>query len=924
MSGTVREPSAAERVFDGAAEMCELCRAFDWSKTALGPVEGWPPSLRTIVQTLLAAQLPMLMAWGPTRNLIYNDGCRALLGAKHPAALGKPVAEVWEDTPELLQAVGTCIDQSVPVGPEEVPIQIERAAGSFEEAWFSVHCSPLRDESGSVSGAIVTSFETTRSKHAEQYQAFLLTLIDRIRELEDPIDIQLTACRLLGEHLGVNRCTYAEIDNEILIVRPGYVNGVAPLVGGRYPLASFGASLIEAYRRGESVAADDVNLDPRLTDAERQLYANIDVTAYLGVWLVKAGRPVGAFAVQQATPRQWRRLERELIREVAERIWSAIRRANAEAALRLSEQTLRAAEAHNSFLLSLGDAQRQRGDPQAIMSAAAEMLARHLGVARASFCLVDSDEDGFEFTASYSEGRLPVVEPGAHGKLSDYGPGWGAALRSGTEIFSDNNETDPRGLVVSVAPRRPQDMAGAAIPLVKDGRLVAFMSVGHGERHHWTEEERTLLREVAERTWASVQRARAEQGQQRLLQQREDLLAALTGAIAEAKRANQAKDDFLATLGHELRTPLSAILLWAGALKSRQVPESDLERAFEAILRSAHAQSRLIEDLLDLSRLATGKLVLAPRRTMIESVARTAIELVQGAAQAKGIGLELVIRDYLGPAVLDASRFQQVLLNLLSNAIKFTPPGGKATLCVAKLEHQLEAVVSDNGRGIAADFMPHVFERFRQGEGGDTRQQSGLGIGLALSRQLVELQGGSIDAHSAGEGQGATFTVRLPWLEADDEPEETPSAALRARVADSPLRGLTVLLVEDDANTREALEWTLTRAGSSVVAASSASETLELLDAVHRGKGGAIPDVIVSDLGLPGTSGYDLIRMIARRRSEHGLSPIPACAVSAHARDVDRQRALDAGFDMYLTKPVVPEKLVEAVRDLRDVGRATA
>jgi signal transduction histidine kinase/ActR/RegA family two-component response regulator len=924
MSQTALELFAVERVFDGVGEMYELCRAFAWSKTALGPVEGWSPSLLTIVQTLLAARLPTLMAWGPERNLIYNDGVRSLLGAMHPAALGMPLAELGRPPPELLQPVLACIEGGAAVCHEEVRIPIAGAAGHLEDAWFSVHCSPLRDETGALSGAIVTSFDTTRSKHAEQRQAFLLNLIDRLRVLEDPIDIQLTACRLLGEHLKVNRCTYAEVEGDSVLARPGYVSGVAQIPEGHYPLEAFGASLLEACRRGESVAADDVNHDDRFTASERQTYASLDVRAYLVVWVVKAGRPVGTFGVHQTTPRHWTRWERELIREVAERIWSAIRRAKAEAALRRSEQTMRVAEAHNSFLLSLGDAFRRRSDPRAIMSVAAAMLARHLRVTRASFCLVDADEDGFEFAANYSNGRLPVVQPGTHGKLSDYGPGWGAALRSGTEIFSSNNETDHRELLVRVSPRQPQAMAGAAIPLIKDGHLVAFLSAGHMEPHDWIEEERSLLREVAERTWASVQRARAEQGQQRLLQQREDLLSALTAAIADATRANQAKDDFLATLGHELRTPLSAILLWAGALKSRKVPEADLERAFEAILSSAQAQSRLIEDLLDLSRLVSGKLVLTPRRTIIENVARAAIDLVQGAAQAKGIGIELIIRDYLRPVVLDASRLQQVLLNLLSNAVKFTPPGGKATLCLAKRDQCLEAVVSDTGRGIAPDFMPHVFERFRQAEGGDTRQQSGLGIGLALSRQLVELQGGSIEAISAGEGRGATFTVRIPWIDASYEPEETPSSALRAQLADLPLRGLTVLLVEDDASTRHAMEWTLTHAGGSVMSAGSASETLELLDGIRQGNPGAMPDVIVSDLGLPGTSGYDLIRLIARRRLESGLSLIPACAVSAHARDIDRQRALDAGFDMYLTKPVVPERLIAAVRDLGDVGRSTA
>jgi signal transduction histidine kinase/ActR/RegA family two-component response regulator len=537
------------------------------------------------------------------------------------------------------------------------------------------------------------------------------------------------------------------------------------------------------------------------------------------------------------------------------------------------------------------------------MRAAAEMLGEHLGVAAVQYTLVDEDQESAEMAGVYNDGRLPAVLEGYRFKLSDYGD-WAPALRSAHDVFT-SDKLDWHQLAANTTPATGL-RSGAAIPLTEDGHLIAVLVVGHSERRRWPDVEKQLLRDVASRTCSAVLRARAE--------------TALRESEALATRANQAKDDFLATLGHELRTPLSTIVLWAGALKSGAVPLADLNRAVKAILHSAESQSRLIEDLLDLQRLASGKLVLAPQAVAVEGVARTAIELVQVSAQTKGVELELVMQEHLGAAVLDAARLQQVLLNLLSNAIKFTPAGGKATLRVRKVDGWLEAQVEDTGQGIPADFIAHVFERFRQGDMGETRAHTGLGIGLALSHQLVERHGGSLTAHSDGPGTGALFQVRIPWIGAEPEtvPEHDSTTESDALLSDARLRGVTVLLVEDDAATGEAIEWALARAGTTVVRASSGLEALSVLEAVDHGQeAGPVPDVIVSDIGLPGMSGYELIQRIVQRRRQRGLLPLPACAVSAHARSVDRQRAIKAGFDMYLVKPVVLDSLIKAVEDLK-------
>jgi len=402
---------------------------------------------------------------------------------------------------------------------------------------------------------------------------------------------------------------------------------------------------------------------------------------------------------------------------------------------------------------------------------------------------------------------------------------------------------------------------------------------------------------------------------------RKEAEQALRASEARLLLADKAKDEFLATLGHELRTPLAAIVLWGSALRSGRVPSSELGRAVEAIVESAEAQSRLIDDLLDLSRLTAGMLLLEPEPVRVADVVRAAVGVVTPTAAAKGLWLESEVGEGVGLAMLDPVRLRQVLWNLLANAIKFTPQGGSVRLSVRKIDAALDVEVSDDGEGILPELVPRLFDRFARSDTRERRQHGGLGIGLALSRQLVELQGGTIGAHSDGPGRGATFRFRLPWVVPNvtsEVPEAPPPATELAPVS---LEGITVLLVEDERNTLAAMQMTLERAGAKVFPASSAVVALASLDAADVP--GAVT-ILVSKIGLPDMSGVALVEQLATVRRSRGRPPLPACAVSAHAREEDRQRALDAGFDMYLAKPLAPERLIEAVNDLGDVARADA
>jgi len=407
--------------------------------------------------------------------------------------------------------------------------------------------------------------------------------------------------------------------------------------------------------------------------------------------------------------------------------------------------------------------------------------------------------------------------------------------------------------------------------------------------------------------------------QKELLEQREQLLAEATAARAEAERANQAKDDFLITLSHELRTPLAPILLWARALLEGSVPARDVEHAVEAIVLSAESQLQLIEDLRDLSRLKSGRVQLDRQSNSVEDVARAAFEVITPSAQPRGVIVDLDVTPGLGHAVFDRGRFQQVLWNLLSNAVKFTPEGGRVSLRVRRHDGQLEVVVADTGAGIEASFLPHLFQRFRQGQtdNPERHRYAGLGVGLALCRYLVELHGGTVEGSSEGPGRGAVFKVRIPWVTPEATSAGDAQDVLTGEPTPAALRGLRVLLVEDDESMRDIMRWTLEGAGASVVPVSTGSEAIEVIEA---GEQAAAPDVMVCDLGLPGIDGFDLIERIGEQRRARGQRAIPACAVSAFAREVDRERAIDAGFDSYLAKPMTAQRLIDAVEELAAVA----
>ena len=425
----------------------------------------------------------------------------------------------------------------------------------------------------------------------------------------------------------------------------------------------------------------------------------------------------------------------------------------------------------------------------------------------------------------------------------------------------------------------------------------------------------SAIRDVSERR-ALVRERAARAEAEKLARENARLYTEAQEARANAEAANRAKDEFLSVLSHELRTPLTPILAWTRQLRRGKVAPGGVPRALEAIERNVKSQARLVEDLLDVSRIVSGKLHLDQRPVELPDVIQAAVDSVGPAAAAKQLALELLVDPGAGLVHGDPLRLQQVVWNLLSNAVKFTPAGGRIELGLASAGSHVELTVTDSGQGIAPAFLPQLFQRFRQADSSSRRAHGGLGIGLAIVRKLVELHGGSVEAASRGEGQGATFRVRLPMLERQlvlgpGQPRRGPGTD------HAGLDGLHVLIVEDDPDTATVLAELVAENGAEARTAASVAEALDVL-------GRWRVDLLLSDLGMPGEDGYALIEKVRRQESAQGAKALPAVAITAYARKEDRESALAAGFDTHVAKPLDPEELLATLAEVAGRGGSTA
>jgi PAS domain S-box-containing protein len=578
------------------------------------------------------------------------------------------------------------------------------------------------------------------------------------------------------------------------------------------------------------------------------------------------------------------------------RVWSfrdITERRRAEQALRDETRVLEVLNQTGTTLASKLDLQTV---VQTVTDAATQLSGAKLGAF--FYNVTDAKGDSFLLYTLSGAPREAFEKFGQPRATELFGP----TFRGEGTIRCDDVLNDPRygkmgphhGMPTGHAPVRSY----LAVPVIsRSGDVIGGLFFGHPEPGVFTERSERLIAGIASQAAVAIDNARLYEAEQ--------------AARAQAERMSDMKDEFLATLSHELRTPLSAILGWSQVLRRRQVGETELQHALDVIERNARVQTRLIEDLLDMSRITSGKVRLDIQPLQPVSFVEAALETVRPAADAKGIRLEKMLDPVAGPVSGDPNRLQQVVWNLLSNAIKFTPKDGKVQVVLQRVNSHIEISVADTGVGIKTEFLPHVFERFRQADAATTRRYSGLGLGLSIVKHLVELHGGTVRADSLGEGRGTTFSVHLPLTAVQrgadkgerHHPRTPKDLPQDYRVAN--LSGVKVLVVDDEPDARDLLRRVLTDCGAEVMVAATAAEALRMVQ-------NARPDLLVSDVGMPDTDGFELLKQIRALGAARG-GRLPAIALTAFARSEDRTRALRAGFLVHVSKPVEPSELVATV-----------
>ncbi len=791
--------------------------------------------------------------------------------------------------------------------------------------WVEAQSVVICDDDGKPIGMRGVTMDITERKRAEENERFLA---EASKLLSGSLDYETTlasVARLIVPQLA-DWCAVhiVEKDGQVRQLAVEHVDPAkverAKELERRYPYdPNSSAGVAKVLRTGQPELYPEIS-DALLETATRseehkRMISELEMRSAMIVPLLARGRRIGAITFASAeSNRRYDEADLVLAEDLARRAALAVD--NARLYRRAEDARKRlafVAEASATLASSLD------------YSTTIESVVRLAVPKFADWCIVDMVEP---------DGRINRVAVAAADTederllerlRTEYVPTWNSpqpaarALRAGESILLNNLDAESlasttsndehRKIIEKLAPK-----SIIAVPLIARTRtLGAITFVLSKSARDYTMDDVALAEDLANRAALAVDNARLYKEAQDALRSRDELLEREQAARAEAEEANRAKDEFLATVSHELRTPLNAILGWAHMLRNKKFDEATSARALETIERNAKSQAQLIEDILDVSRIITGKLRLDVQPIELAPIIEAAIDAVRPAADAKGIRLQVILDPRASPVSGDPNRLQQIVWNLASNAVKFTPKGGRVQVRLERVNSHVEIIVSDTGQGISEDFLPHVFDRFRQADASSTRHHGGLGLGLAIVRHLVEMHGGTVQAESEGEGKGATFIVKLPLIVAFSDKltaeRAHPTTSGVTLLDDVPrIDGIRVLVVDDERDTRDLLRVMIEQLGGEVKTCASSGEALSLLR-------GWKPDVIVSDIEMPGEDGYEFIRKVRNSEVERERLT-PAAALTAYARTEDRLRALSAGYQMHVAKPVEPAELAVVISSL--------
>ncbi|NOT64088.1 MAG: PAS domain S-box protein, partial [Acidobacteria bacterium] len=770
-----------------------------------------------------------------------------------------------DDLPGVLAVWHEALRQGTPY---EVKLRLRNLTGTYR--WFLTRGVPVRDEAGKIVRWFGSSTDIHAQIEDEQDVRLLAEVADRIRsasiEMEDAEQLLADVAELIGHALELNHCFISEMDeaHDSWWVVQNY-HAALPSLAGEYRISDFPAFITTELRAGRTLVVEDAQADRRSADYYEAAFAPLGIRAYVVVPFMRDGRWVASLVAAVNQPRAWAPREITLLETIAERLWAAVEKVRLDAAMRASEEKFRDM---------------------------ADNISQFAWMADTQGWIFWYNQRWYDYTGTTLEQMQ----------------GWGWRTVHHPDHLERVIERLQRSWDTGEVWEDTFPLRG------KDGAYRWFLSRALPIR----DAAGKVLRWFGTNTDVTEQRAAEE-------------------ALREADRR---KDEFLAVVSHELRSPLNAILGWARMLHAQRRDDPEITRITEIIQRNGRTQIQLIEDLLDTARIISGKLRLETRPVALIEIIAAALDTVRPAAESKHIALETVYEmsspeshsqaggQSIGQITGDADRLQQVVWNLLANAVKFTPEGGRVSLTLRQPAEGAQIVVSDTGQGIPPELLPYVFDRFRQGDSSSSRRFGGLGLGLALVKHLVELHGGHVQVTSAGSGQGSTFTVTLPVgkpargkcnVEATIHPASRAASTAAKDHADL-LKGLRVLVVDDDEAGREWVALTLRQAGALVTLVDSAAAARA---ALTHATPDAPFDLLLSDIGMPGEDGYEMMRHV-RAHADERVRSIRAVALTAYTRTPDRLKALQAGFQTHLAKPVEEDELLAVVASLSGRLRAHA